>query len=54
MIEITPTHLMSKEAAKLKIGKIIVCYKDNNAIRIETDKGNDPYVWRNNTWIRMK
>ena len=56
MREITPTDDMIKAAIPLNEGDIMVVYNDNNAIRMETTDGEDPFVWRSNTktWIRMQ
>ncbi len=51
--EIRPTEPMLKEAEKLQEGEILICYLDEGSIRIETESGQDPYVWRNGTWRRM-
>lgn len=52
--EMSPSKLMEKEAEKLKEGMILIVYKDHSAIRMETEFGEDPFVWRNNSWRRMK
>ena len=41
-------------AIKLNEGKVIFSYKDGNTIRMETENGEDPYVWRNGEWRRMR
>lgn len=51
---IEPTVEMIKESLKLNTGSIMVVYKDHNTIRMETELGMNPYVWRNNTWREMK
>jgi hypothetical protein len=43
--EMSPSKLMEKEAEKLKEGKILIIYKDHSAIRMETEFGEDPFVW---------
>lgn len=54
MMEIKPTAEMIEAAKKLGTGSIIYCYQDGTSIRMETEDGNDPYVWRNNEWRPMK
>lgn len=55
MIEIKNIpNAMRKEAVKLKEGPLLIVYKDGNSIRCETEKGEDPYVWRNNKWHCMR
>ena len=51
--EITLTESMLKEAEKLNTGKVIFAYRDGLAIRIETENGYDPYVWRAGHWVNM-
>jgi hypothetical protein len=53
MKEIKLTKLQKEEAKKLGEGKVIVAYLDGKAIRMETENGEDPFVWRNNKWRRM-
>lgn len=52
--ELTPTEEMKYEAQKLNEGSIMVVYCDDNTIRMETTLGENPYVWRHNTWIPMR
>ncbi len=42
------------EAAKLlEEGPVLIVYRDGNAIRMETEQGEDPYVWRDSAWTAM-
>lgn len=41
------------EAKRLNEGLIIVSYNDNGRIRMETEDGLDPYVWRDGRWVPM-
>lgn len=52
--EIEPTEEMVEAARLLKTGKIIYCYRDGTSIRMETENGRDPYVWRDNEWRPMR
>lgn len=54
MNEINPTVEMIQQAGLLNEGPILIVYKDDNAIRMETRDGNDPYVWRGGKWCRMR
>lgn len=54
MEKINPTVEMVKQAEFLNQGPILIVYKDDNAIRMETDTGNDPYIWRGGKWCRMR
>ncbi len=53
MSEIRPTRAMVEAAARLNEGPILIVYRDGSAIRMETDQGDDPYVWRGGAWARM-
>ena len=55
MIEIkTIPNVMRKAAERLREGSLLVVYKDGNRIRCETERGDDPYVWRKGRWNKMK
>jgi len=54
MKEVRPTKKMSEKAKALNEGRILIVYKDGHAIRMETENGDDPYVWRDNEWRRMR
>jgi hypothetical protein len=55
MIEVkTIPSAMRKAAACLKEGPLLIVYKDGNTVRCETEKGEDPYVWRKGRWCKMK
>lgn len=43
---------MVNEAEKLGEGGIFA-YRDGNCIRMETDTGESPYVWRSGKWVPM-
>ena len=53
MKEIEPHVAMIMAAKDLNEGEILIVYLDENCVRMETKEGNDPYVWRNNKWVRM-
>ena len=55
MIEIknVPTA-MTKAARKLKLGELLIVYRDEKAIRCELEDADDPYVWRNGRWWPMR
>lgn len=48
------TKLMQEKAKALKEGKILIVYKDGTCIRMETERGVDPYVWRKGNWRKMR
>jgi len=48
-----PAEMLLKARA-LKEGKILSVYEDRGVIRMETEEGENTYVWRNNTWREMK
>ena len=52
--EIKPTEEMLMRASALGTGKVLVVYRDGNAIRMETENGEDPYVWRDGRWRPMR
>ncbi|MCL4683104.1 MAG: hypothetical protein KJZ92_17785 [Rhodocyclaceae bacterium] len=54
MKEVKLTKEQRAAAATLKEGEILFAYKDGSAIRMETEKGRDPYVWRNGGWRPMR
>lgn len=54
MYAITPTKEMVNAAKELKTGAIMIVYKDDNAIRMETLSGENPYVWRGEKWRVMR
>lgn len=54
MKEYKPTRDMIIAAKLLNEGDIIFCYLDGKAIRMETEDGEDPYVWRHNKWVPMR
>jgi len=49
MKEIQPTDEMKQAATLLRQGPLIYVYLDGQAIRAETEFGEDPYVWRHAT-----
>ena len=51
--EIVATKEMVIQADLLLEGPILIIYKDQNDIRMETIDGIDPYVWRDNKWRKM-
>ncbi len=53
MNEISPTKVMVEQAELLKEGKILIVYRDFNTIRMETESGQNPYVWRSGCWKPM-
>ena len=53
MTKITPTTQMIAAAKQLNTGPIIYTYRDGNAVRMETEYGDDPYVWRRDRWRAM-
>ncbi len=53
MIEgLAPAMIVAAE--KLQEGGILFVYQDDEAIRMETVEGEDPYVWRYDTWVPMR
>ena len=48
------TSEQKRAAEELNEGDVIFLYKDKTSLRMETEDGEDPYVWRNNNWIAMK
>lgn len=52
--KLKPTREMVIRADELNEGGIMIVYKDHNAIRMETMDGEDPFVWRNSNWRRMR
>ena len=46
-------EIMILESMKLKEGPIVFAYDDNGNIRMETEHGEDPFVWRRDHWQRM-
>jgi hypothetical protein len=46
--------IMQQQAKQLNSGQILFVYRDGQSIRLETEFARDPYVWRNNTWRRMR
>ena len=46
-------HRMIEAAEKLNTGEIIFCYRDCGAIRMETEMGRNPYIWKNGKWKEM-
>lgn len=53
MTQVTLTIEQQAAAEKLREGKVLIAYRDGNAIRMETEYGRDPYVWRDG-WRRMR
>jgi len=49
----TVPRQMKDAAQKQNLGKILVVYNDAGAIRMETEDGEDPYVWRKGRWKPM-
>lgn len=45
---------MIEQAERQDLGKIIFAYKDGNIIRMETENGEHPFVWRKETWREMR
>lgn len=43
-----------QKALSLKEGEVLAAYWDHHALRMETEEGEDPYVWRDNQWRRMQ
>lgn len=54
MKEVDATEEMIKEANRLCEGGIQIIYLDGKAIRMETVLGDNPYVWRDDTWRIMR
>lgn len=54
MTETTLTQEQQAAAALLKEGDVVFSYRDGNSIRMETEMGRDPYVWRDGAWRRMR
>ena len=52
--EIKLNKVQNDAANKLGEGKVIYSYLDCKAIRMETEEGEDPWVWRNDKWVRMQ
>lgn len=48
------TKDQKRAAEELNEGDVIFFYKDATSLRIETEDGEDPYVWRNGNWVKMK
>lgn len=48
------SYRMLEEAKKLQEELVLVAYKDHKIIRMETEYGKDPYVWRGGQWKAMK
>ncbi len=52
-----PEIALSKEqhakVLALGTGKVIFAYNDKGQIRMETERGRDPYVWRDGDWRAM-
>lgn len=50
--------MLSKEmmaaAQSLGEGPVLVVCRDGNAIRMETENGDGPYVWRGYCWRTMR
>lgn len=40
-------------AAALNEGPVAYAYLDEQEVRMETEEGNDPYVWRRGKWVPM-
>ena len=53
MKEISLTMEQKKAAENLNEGKVIYSYLDGKNIRMETEEGDDPFVWRVDRWKRM-
>lgn len=45
---------MINEAVKLGTGKILCAYRDGTSVRLETENGENPYVWRDGRWREMQ
>jgi hypothetical protein len=54
MRQIDLSSAQAEAAASLGEGAVIYAYKDGNAVRMETERGNDPWVWRGGEWRRMR
>lgn len=50
-IQLTQAQLEAAEA--LQEGPVAYAYLDDQEVRMETEEGNDPYVWRRGTWVSM-
>jgi hypothetical protein len=51
--EVELTAVMLKEAETLGEGQVLISYLDGTSIRMETEEGEDPYVWRQDHWQPM-
>lgn len=49
MASLTLEQIMA--AKRLNEGLVIASYNDNGRIRIETEDGINPYVWRDGRWV---
>jgi len=54
MESITLTEDQKTKARALNEGAILIAYRDGSVLRMETAKGVDPYVWRENQWRAME
>lgn len=54
MKEITLTQVQIDAASDLNEGRVLYAYLDGTSVRMETENGADPYVWRGGKWIPMK
>ena len=48
------TTTMLRAAKDLNEDGVLCVYQDCGKIRMETNKGESPYVWRGDKWVRMK
>lgn len=44
---------MLEAARLLNEGPVLIVYRDGTAVRMETEQGEDPYIWRGSTWVPM-
>lgn len=54
MKTIVLTAQMVDAAVQLGEGPLLVVYLDGSALRCETERGRDPYVWRGGRWHPMR
>ena len=56
IVELTnsiPWEMVNK-AKQLDEGQVLIVYLDNGRVRLETEKGITPYVWRQGKWKAMQ
>ncbi len=54
MTEVRLTPEQDAQATSLGEGKIVFACLDGTAVRMETEGGESPYVWRDGNWRVMR